>query len=104
MAGFVENVKHNYNMRQILRNAERTQPGDNVERFPVVEKIERLKAKFIAANQRVVDTQCQLMLAQNAYDEAISERETARNEVLADLKKSGVFEGVSDFQKAIQNA
>lgn len=105
MAGsFVENVRQNIDLRRAMRAAERTQPAGNVEKFPVVEKIERLKAKFVAANNRVVDTQGALNLAQMAYDEALSDRETARKEVLADLKNSGVFEGVSDFQKAIQDA
>lgn len=104
MAGFVENVKANIDLRRAMRNAERTQPADNVETFPVVEKIERLKARFISANNRVVDTEGALGLAKQAYDDAVEDRETARRELLADLKNSGVFEGVRDFEKAISDA
>ena len=93
-------------------------PGSRVERLP----LEALLSHIDRANSRVVECDAQLMLTETAHakacedyeiamaegqkrlQDAIQQREAAQGAFIKVCKQHAVFEGMTDIQKAIQEA
>lgn len=92
-------------LREALRNADRTMPASNIERFPIearLSALERANSNVAVAEAAVERCQLHLEECEKQYQTALSDRTKAQQELFLNLAKCGAFEGIKDVQAFIR--